>query len=212
MAPAKVQLKAVEKPPSSARAKLGAAISARNELQRKVSAVIAASETAGRDARSLQDDLTAAKAELAAAEQKADDDRINEAMNKPVVSGKSPATARKKLADLEDKISATKSARQILNAQLNKTQLEFERAKADVAAAVNEVIRDSPELERLLSDWMTVVSTYRQMKHLLDKMPLVSDSIRCLPNALNNASDFELADRWAVAIRALQDNAAAELP
>jgi chromosome segregation ATPase len=200
-------------PGDSHRAELRRCISERGEIKRTLSVIAAAQESARRDARQLADEAAAAKVAVSEAEKRATDNTVASAMGKPAAPGKSVAEARAGLAELEDKLSASKSARSLLDAKLKATQSELEHADADVVDAANLVLAASPEMARLLADWTTTVKTYRQLSHVVDHFALVvPEQLRNLSRALVDNSDFEVVEKWKSAAHALLSDASVELP
>jgi chromosome segregation ATPase len=211
------RLKLAEKPQplTPERQKLASAISRRDLLAKRVSALEAAAESARDDERQAQADLQKRTEYLPTATEAEVRNRVDAAIGKPTKKlAKSSAEARRQISELEETINTLKATREAIAKELERTSRDFNIASGDVDDCIRKIIDTDPAVERLLNDLATAVRTYELILEAVYSFP-TPRHLQHLGNMANSDPwhrDKTLANRWRSALEALKTDANAPLP
>jgi chromosome segregation ATPase len=208
-----LHLKAVAtpSPDHEARSKLAQAIAARDDLQRRITALASAEDSAMRESWELAAQLEKGRARLGEAEQRAADSAVERVMGRSPISGESRAEVAQALAIIADSAEATARARTILKDKLGKARSDFEFAKSHARSALEDVVWASPKVHQVLADLQTAQKTALELRSVIGELGPMPNEFLCLV-ATNPEFDRSAAARWRQALVLLADHADAELP
>lgn len=200
---------------SPEREALHRALAARDDAQRRVTAIRQAQEQALSQARTARDTLERAEAGVQVAKTQAARHLVDSALGK---AGPTPVTlreARQAVQDARDDVEAAEAAQADLEQQLKAAESKFNLARVVFDRAYREALSADPAVNSLLDE-----------KEALTAKLLDIDAALCIlagaggvPHAgvvtlevQNHVKVCELAQQWRTAIDALEQDADAVMP
>jgi chromosome segregation ATPase len=194
---------------SPEREKLADAIDQFNELNSEITAIrqaIGQTETKRRGALGV---VETAKEEIEKAKVSAAENMVSQALGRSSGPNVDLRKLRNEIDEAQDEIEACDAALIHLKAKLEEATYRLPHRRDDIEKALPEVVKFSPEFQRLLHDVQTASQTYVDLLNVFRNglPPEVYNERLLLPEP-----DREKAALWKSAIEALKRNADAELP
>jgi hypothetical protein len=208
----RVKLKVTAPALSAERERLRQAIERREAINKRLHALISASESMRKDAWELQHQIDNAAEAIEAADQRAIENLIEREMNRPRIDGPSPEEARRTAERLDDQHQTMTRARTHLDNQRRAVQRELENAKIHVEAAVSDALWASPEVMRMLRDLEVATATALEIRAALDVCGAIPNALLLKYATINPPFSEQRAATWRVAKAKLMNDARAELP
>jgi chromosome segregation ATPase len=213
---ARPNLKAVKAAPKEDpwRRQLAEAIEAKAAADKKLAAVHAAGEAAWREAASLSVKLKEAEEAIVEAEKAEVQARIRRQMGEAPEAGQTVAAAKRKVEDRRHEIATVDRARSELEAAETEAKHQSHMHRGAVEHARDELLRNSPEMARLLNDLKIAEATEKKLRRALRALPpgvlpLYNSSQNLVPDDEIDSAPFEA---WRTAIEKLSVDANTQLP
>jgi chromosome segregation ATPase len=194
---------------SQEREKLAAAIENLRQLNAEIAAIKSAIATTEATARHGEEALKAANAQIQKAKVAAADAMVSRALGGSPAAPANISRLRMEAAAAQDEIDAATTALTHLRAKLGEAEHRIPFKRDAVEKAIPEIVRSSPELERLIRDFEAASQAYADLMHALYKgIPSEAFNERHVLPQPNTT----LVNKWKAAIAALKDDADAALP